>query len=139
MARSKTTFGKLVCKGCNHKIHLGEICQRKDCSCTYPDGNIKDSETIALPNGKVENINDIHRAYIKLQISRATDSRYIPKVKIKPPKIEHKNKRKPAKSSKSEHPAGQRGKLSIVEHKSTLGKAANGKTPSIFKDRRRAA
>lgn len=127
MARSKTTFGKLLCPDCKHKVHLLGVCPRKDCGCIYPLDQKPDAKTDAL---EMEIMTRAKAAEMA--------GRYTPPVKIKPVKIEHKSRRNRKKSLSSKHSTGQKGKQLIVEHKSTLGKAALGKTATLFKGRRLA-
>lgn len=128
MARSKTTFGKLVCKDCGHKVHVTGTCDRKGCGCIYPLDQKPDPKTDALEM-------EIMMRHKKAELL----GRYIPKVKIAKPKIEHDLRGNQKKRLSGKHPTGQKSNRMIVEHKSTLGKAANGKTPKVFNGRRRAA
>ncbi len=125
MARSRTTFGKLICKGCTHKLHLTGICQRKDCGCIYPLDQKPDAKTDAL---QMQIINDSTIA--------AMNGRYIPKVKVAQPKIKHESRRNPKKKVTGKPLTGKNCQLVRVKHKSTLGKAALGKSGKLFKGRR---
>lgn len=123
MARNKTTFGKLRCSKCGHKS--------ADCYCIPAD-----NETIVLPGGKVERVADIQRGYLSQQMKSgqaAHEGRYIPKVKIAKPKIEHDLRSNRKAAQKSKPPTAQKRQLCRVEHKSTKGgeKKAHGR--ALFK------